>query len=335
MINKYSVGKYLVLDHVKYARAEVLKEIYDQVVSTFEMVGYPPNRLSVTAAGAPKNYGDFKVRKRWLDKHGWENIECLEMCHLLRPEGFEVSEWSVHFTMSRRTMDIGLGWLPDTITVSTNPLHRLADYLIKSLSPRYGYRYSQEMRFGPLWYAVGIGYGDASRRERSVDFSMNVSHWRYNTSPASKESRADEIYESGLLRDIYTDNYLREQHLRAPVGRSGLDLRRWIEADPAARGALEPITDEITAWRPPTERIPMIREELFRNGRVFYWKFFLPTRRRQDLAGERWVNWDDPANQEPEPFYRADLFEPWESPEPIPEIYRASFYKDKDPGLIY
>lgn len=231
-------------------------------------------------------------------------------------------------------MNVDFGWVPDVLASNEAPLWDLLYHLIRQMSPRYGYLFRQQMRFGPLWYASGVGYGDASQ-ERARELRMNISHWQLCTTPAAKVSRADEIYDSGLLRDIYAENYLREKHLKAPVGRGGSDLRRWIEANPSVRGELEPITNEITAWRPPTEWIPAIREELFRAGRVFYWKFFQPTRRREKLAGARWVNWDDPANHEPEPFYRADLFEPWESPEPIPEIFRADFYDGKDPGLIY
>ena len=52
-----------------------------------------------------------------------------------------------------------------------------------------------------------------------------------------------------------------------------------------------------------------------------YWRFFCPA---HDAKGQR-----------PEPLYRPDPRAPWEAPEPIPEIYRAEFYKDKDPGLVY
>ncbi|MFG0275759.1 MAG: hypothetical protein ACF8QF_11960 [Phycisphaerales bacterium] len=34
-----------------------------------------------------------------------------------------------------------------------------------------------------------------------------------------------------------------------------------------------------------------------------------------------------------EPLHRPDLTAPWEAPDPIPEIFRADFYRDKDPGL--
>lgn len=63
------------------------------------------------------------------------------------------------------------------------------------------------------------------------------------------------------------------------------------------------------------ERIPALREELYRAGRLFYWRFFDPS---------------DAMYRTPE-----SLREPWEAPEPIPEIYRESFYADKDPGLVY
>lgn len=36
-----------------------------------------------------------------------------------------------------------------------------------------------------------------------------------------------------------------------------------------------------------------------------------------------------------EPFYRPDYSAPWEAPDPIPEIYRADYWQDKDPGLTY
>lgn len=38
---------------------------------------------------------------------------------------------------------------------------------------------------------------------------------------------------------------------------------------------------------------------------------------------------------EPRLFYRPDLSAPWEAPDPIPEIYRADDWKDKDPSLTY
>lgn len=125
--------------------------------------------------------------------------------------------------------------------------------------------------------------------------------------------------DSVLLRDIYRESYLSLPYLEARLGRSATTLKQWIEADTARRGTLEPYTDILTKWTPPVEKIPQIREELFRAGRVFYWRFFCP-----------------PApNQKPDRFFRPDLSAPWEAPDPIPEIYRADYWKDKDPALTY
>jgi hypothetical protein len=102
-------------------------------------------------------------------------------------------------------------------------------------------------------------------------------------------------------------------------------LRTDCPLAPARRGTLEPYTDLLTKWTPPIEKIHQIREELYRVGRVFYWRFFCPEHRDPD----------DWSKRIPEPLFRPDLSAPWEAPDPIPEIYRADFWKDKDPALTY
>ena len=131
------------------------------------------------------------------------------------------------------------------------------------------------------------------------------------------------LLSAGILRNIYPENYLSHAHLSARLGHTRTALKEWIEADPVVRGTLEPFNDILTKWTPPVERIPQIREELYRAGRVFYWRFMRPGFRNGQ------------GGMTPEPYFRPDLSAPWEAPDPIPEIYRADFWKDKDPGLTY
>jgi len=102
-------------------------------------------------------------------------------------------------------------------------------------------------------------------------------------------------------------------------------LRTDCPLAPARRGTLEPYTDLQTKWTPPIEKIHQIREELYRAGRVLSWRFFCPQH----------VDPDDWSKRIPEPLFRPDLSAPWEAPDPIPEIYRADFWKDKDPALTF
>ncbi|HBS29609.1 MAG TPA: hypothetical protein DEB06_09215 [Phycisphaerales bacterium] len=164
-------------------------------------------------------------------------------------------------------------------------------------------------------YALGIGYGPR-HKEQHEEYGMNISRWGYSV------GCRPEVYAAGILRDIYPHNYLSAPYLDAPIGRTAKTLREWIQDDPVERGTLSPFTDLLTDWAPPVKNIPTIREALYRAGRVFYWRFFCPTERIEGV-------------DQPEPLFRPDPRAPWEAPDPIPEIYRADYWKDKDPGLTY
>lgn len=119
----------------------------------------------------------------------------------------------------------------------------------------------------------------------------------------------NEHFKSPLLRDIYPYNFLTRRYLDLPV--HGTTLERWIMAD-ASRGSLEPLTDKVTTWRPVIENIPVIREDLFRAGIMFYWRFYVPpTDTYRHLPGPR----------------------PYGPDERVPEIFRAEFYAGRDPKM--
>jgi hypothetical protein len=114
-----------------------------------------------------------------------------------------------------------------------------------------------------------------------------------------------------------------------------MTLREWIEDDPEARGRLRPFTDLLLEWTPPEENIPVIREALFRAGRVFYWRFFNPSNRRRDAPPILVTGLWDQSWQEPEPYLRPNIEEPWEATDPIPDLFREDSYRQKRPDLTY
>jgi hypothetical protein len=124
------------------------------------------------------------------------------------------------------------------------------------------------------------------------------------------------------LHDVFPDNYLSVEYLDTPVGFTGRTLREWILADEGMRGTLRPYTESLVEWRPPVARIPRIREELYRMGRVFYHPFL------EEHNFERGPGWVKPI---PNPLYRPDPYAAWECPEgPIPERFRADSYPETD-----
>ncbi len=113
-----------------------------------------------------------------------------------------------------------------------------------------------------------------------------------------------------ILRNIYTMNFLTKPYLDLRV--HDKTLEQWIKAD-TSRGTLEKINDKVTLWSPPDENISAIREELFRAGIVFYYKFF--------------QLWDD------DNPWKRDFSNPWKCPDEIPRIFQQDYRHAIDPPL--
>jgi hypothetical protein len=111
-----------------------------------------------------------------------------------------------------------------------------------------------------------------------------------------------------ILRDIYPVNFLGRDYLELPIGSA--TFRQWIEHG-SYRGRFEPLNSDVMMWQPPAERIPELREILFREGLILYAGFF------------------DPSS----PWHR-DLSKPYRPPRaPTPDELRAETYKGQDPCL--
>ncbi len=272
-------------------------------------------RLAIRRVGSSGKFGDFNHVYDALKRTGVEQLESFELACLSKHGLSELTEWTATASASSATSDAILAINPCASALVLSDLVSLFKDAMGSPSPKYAYLFQQEMRLAPLYYASGLGFGDI-RRERHADYRTNISWWGHT---ASRDART---FSEGILRDIYPHNYLSESHLSARIGMSHQTLRQWIEANPANRGALSSFTETLTEWAPPVAGIPVIREELYRAGRVFYWRCFCP--QSPESRGKR-----------PEPLYRPDLSAPWEAPDPIPEIFRADYWKDKDPGLTY
>ena len=272
-------------------------------------------RLAVRRGSAPGKFGDFDRVYAALDQASDAQLASFELACLPKPGLSELTDWTATVSASSATSDAVLATSSGASEVERGGLIGLFGRTIGPLHPKYAYLFEQEMRLAPLCYASGIGFGNI-RQERHEDHRSNISWWGHT---ASRDART---FAGGILRDIYPHNYLSEAYLSARIGVSDQTLRDWIEADQASRGILAPFTNTLTDWAPPVARIPQIRESLYRSGRVFYWRFFCP--QSPESRGQR-----------PEPLYRPDPREPWEAPDPIPEIFRADYWKDKDPGLTY
>lgn len=315
MINEDEIGVVCVAERCRLD-SRAVRDLYYLILDRWRSYGLIPNKLAVQAPGFGMKYTTHTGNRTRLDKVDWEQVQSVAMSHLGDGGVYPTYDWLVDMSIAPRWKRVITGCLPSNCAMDMKAIRNLFHDIIQESHANYGYIFQQPMYKGPCAYAVGVGF--ASQRfhmERPVDLGMNVSWWN----DEFKEKASNQI-----LRDVYPVNYLVQSHLFAPIGLAKLTLREWIEADPIRRGSLNQITEKITEWRTPIKQIPQIREELFRAGRLFYWRFCNPS------------NWDTTLGEHvPEPYLRPDLSAPWEAPEPIPEIFTAEFYKDKDPGLTY
>ncbi|MCB9848121.1 MAG: hypothetical protein H6814_06860 [Phycisphaeraceae bacterium] len=285
-------------------------------IESWSAFGVTPDRLAVKAPGFSGKITTYKGNLGRLEKVDWGQVRSISMCKLDNNGVDAKHDYVVRLTVFAQWSYVSASVLIARCGVSMAEAGEWCDQLLMASYPKYGYLFRQPMYRGPIEYTLGMNLATLRfHLERPAELGMNISWW--NREAVEKAGHV-------LLRDIYPKNYLSESHLSAPIGLTAMTLREWIEDDPVCCGALAQFTDELTEWRPPLERIPEIREGLFRAGRVFYWRFCNPS------------NWDPELGEHvPEPYKRPDLTAPWEASGPTPEIFTAEFYKDKDPGLTY
>jgi len=289
-----------------------LRSAYELVIKSWSDAGLAPHRLAASAPGVGRKYGAFDRKRRFVERADFNKVGTIEMVRIQPGCTSEMSDWEMEATLSQKLGMFSAGCVLSLVGDAASFIEQNALNLFELSGCRYGWMFRQRLRFSPGAYAFGLTV-HVDDDPRHDDHRKNIQSWHPSI------ERLGPTVDAGILRDVFAENYLAWPHLEASLGNTATTLKQWIEADRASRGTLEPYTDILTKWTPPVEKIPQIREELYRAGRVFYWQFFRPPG----------------ANRLPGPFFRPDLSAPWEAPDPIPEIYRADYWKDKDPGLTY
>jgi len=135
--------------------------------------------------------------------------------------------------------------------------------MVNILDPDYGIGYTMPVSHGPASYAVGISVSQAdSYTPSGTERSLRVSRW-------SMLGMANHVYRRGLLRGVYSRNYLAQVHLDQLVG--GVRLSEWVTQD-ASRGMLTNLGHRLKLWAVPEANAQAVERELWDAGLVFDWR---------------------------------------------------------------
>lgn len=302
-----NVTPFLVLNEVAWD-TPMRAAIFQKVIDIWSDYGFCPDKIGGDGAGLTKRYTAYARHRSRLSKSTFEKVPKVSMVKLKKDFRIEATDWiaTASFCDNERWRQFFAGIIPvevgDTLSGCVEKLKSMTEVLTTS----YGYVFLQEKRMEPGMYALGMGWGPL-RNERHSDARMNISWWGHTVSGECN------TYKAGMLRDVYPFNFLSPPYLDAPVGRASVCFKDWIAEDPDVRGTLSPCGDDLWLWEPPIDQIPRLREDLYRAGRLFYWRFFDPS----------------------DPLFRKDIGCDWEAEGEIPEIYRESYYSGREPGLTY
>lgn len=316
-----------VLEGASLRRGDELSQFIARLIEAAASSGEMPNRSLIEGMHGGVSYRAF-VKKR-LPQY-LQAIRDARYATILHVAQFDLpweqaSSWYVAFDRDAdrfsRDADqischhgrIDIGVMHSSALYSEWRERLFVEELSQSFGGTYGYRFVQETWRIPKSYAEAYSYGD-----RHKDLSVQEVRLSSTWSARGAEARA-----CGVLRDVYPSSWLSANALDRGVGLSGPSLRNWILSD-SSRGELEERPTGLTAWHAPAASIPLLREELYRGGRILDWRF--------SQKDENWRG--HPLDHHPpNPLYRPDLCIPWEAPGQIPEFFRADFYEDRDPGL--
>ncbi|QDU72831.1 hypothetical protein Pan265_27070 [Mucisphaera calidilacus] len=90
-------------------------------------------------------------------------------------------------------------------------------------------------------------------------------HERERIEAFSFASGSHQLYNHGILRDIYLDNFLTHHQLDADV--LGQALRDWITSSPD-HGVLEHYCQDIYRWSVPEDKIQPVTDVMWKAGRL-------------------------------------------------------------------
>ena len=225
---------------------------YNAVVQWFSEKDCLPDKLSVNGKGFSGKPTAFKRTNERLLNTGFQDVESLSIIAMLEDGEYPLTDWKMTATLSvGKCSYIILGI--NSANAGLNDSSDIVQTTAKLMKPCYGIGYYREMEFGPSLYAIGINYGmhDVFSGPE-YDKKLKISHW-------GSVGMNEAVYERGLLRDIYPENFLTKPHLSRTV--SGIPLKKWI-AEHTNRGKLTTITDQMTLWSIDDSEIDQVRDSL-------------------------------------------------------------------------
>lgn len=227
---------------------DLLQDFYFRTAEFFEAVCYAPDRLAVFGPGHTSKVGNFERINCRLEKAGFATVEGFEM--YVSSQSKLASAGSIAECLCRTTNDSCAVICVPASKLIIAELFRFSNQILSRLNPEYGIGYLRDGAKGPAFYAIGMGV-ESDEETEDEDVLDNIFAW-------GQIGMSQQLYRQGLVRDVYTWNYLAPVHLNRRI--ESMTLENWIQSAPD-RGTLRKICEH-AIWEVPPSKIPKIRTAL-------------------------------------------------------------------------
>ncbi len=271
--------------------------VFDKALEWMGRFGCSPNLMGSTLHNG---YLRFRTSEKKARNNKFTNVEYFEVVSL--EEGARNdSEGTICTICYRIKTQRRFGFL--IVDFKADLIHgRYAEFLevakeaCSLIKPDYGIGYFRMFGWGPLHYAMGIADGDIPDEEGD-----RITQWL--------EAVRYDLYDKGLIRDVYPWNFLTLPQLNAKV--RDLRLEDWIRQDPR-RGTLSPFTDRVKLWEVKDQDIPKVRQVLFDANIIYDYEkhnrapleMFNHTCESEEEAREFFHAWIDKTPEEMKQWYK-------------------------------
>jgi hypothetical protein len=282
------------------------RSIFFRLLAVMNALKLPPQGMFSSKRGA---WSDARVRKfsaARVEKKDFGQIDSWLLIHQQPPRADWGDLWLSqayfsHMIEGGSTRYGFFAFVPSACGMTEDQAEAMLLELARDCVDVYGH-----ISWSPRDWGIGGKRHDLSESDLPEPGAGNLYHRCY---PQFAQAGMN------LLDDVRPVNFLSERFLSASPGQ--ISLRRWIGEKPRERGTIVALNERISVWRPPVERIPVLREQLYRLGRLYYSGFFV--QRDTDPPG----------------LWPRDFAKPFVPTDPIPRIFQADFYTGRDPKLSY
>lgn len=250
-------------------------QVYQMIVSWFDELGFPPDRLGVGRKGhRDGKLGTFSRTNAILERSGFDDVVHFDLHSSLPNAKVSGAQFYAAGCFDHSDGGYCVVSIPHEVASKDQWLPTSRE-IIESLGPSYGIGYERDLRNGPVFYALGVNVGTGiGQTPAERDEGRRISRW-------SDLAMVQQVYRDGLIRDVYPWSFLTQPQLNRPVGK--VTLEKWIEQD-AERGQLSSMPKGVVMWEVEESRVPAIRSALQEANVIFDWRKFIKSDSRSSSA---------------------------------------------------